>query len=479
MKKLFLVFFSVVCVMVSCNTVPENFENEKTATREVSQFSHQEQILLYSLSGDCKIDDDDIVSDLNSLLDINVTENVFATDEITSSVNPNSFVKVVKKKTYQFGSNAFTTLSYDDLTKSESNVNVYILEIKNEDEKKFAVVSDDMRVGSVLCISDKEIDDSFMTEIIDSYVESIKKENDAIDEKAIEEFKIKYNITDEDIQKAMMQKEELTGKMFGYEYTPWVLNKQNLENRVNIFWGKEHPYTDAIEAVYGFSSELGETELMIAQILAYYKPNYKCSQKNLLMINEKWDKARNYNDGKGWDGVYNWDEMTKGASYSECSELGQICIGALFFELSRIDHTEKKIRLQKGIDGIIMLRKIGFEHNNIWTLFNFRDISRSIDKCRPVFCWLFYGVNSPIYRDEIVRWNNHYSWIIDGYRQFKRRKTFYFLWIPFRSTQYDDFICCNFGVKKSESMFRADLLKKSIGHEKNFVSAVTNLHLVK
>ena len=205
-------------VIVSCSDKVEN----TMQPRQLDDLSRKDELILYSLSQDYKIPEETLLADLEQF--IAQKEGNTTTKGVSNSVVNN--IDLQKKSTYKVSLNN-ALLTYNSKKSSDSEaideINLYLFQTESSKGNGYAIASDDMRIGEILCVVDGEFEpDITNNEFMQFYSNALKNHIDttvelwnSISKEDIEEAKQKYGITDEDIENAQHNN---TKRFWGWEY---------------------------------------------------------------------------------------------------------------------------------------------------------------------------------------------------------------------------------------------------------------------
>ena len=444
-KVKLLAVFGFVCIglsaLFSCNANPKNIVRDGNV-----ELSRREILTQYAITGNYKLTESEVVESLEAFL----TSRHSANGIMSKSTEKSYSFKKLDTVTYQFNkpsccNSVCISKDISDEEKSD-DVNLFLYEIKNECDSGYAILSDDLRIGYVLCIVDGEFDSDvsdnpfmqFFASSLDSYIEITAKIWEELNENDIEALKEKYGITDEDIEKARRQNESVVAKnpMFETRYSSWSKDSANERNFLRMSWNQRGFFNDAIESVYGKDYPTGCVTTALAQIFAFHKYPDKCEDSVLNVLKSKWSKINN------WDGFYNWSSMCNN-EYSS-----RVGTGVLMYQIA------EGIDADYGVDGTgawpqdaaKYARTVGYESDNE-TSYSFDKIKSSIDSGSPVLTsgYSKKTVKKFLFIPISTSYSGGHAWVIDGYTRYSRTKTDYVFWIPFSSTEYDDYVHCNLG----------------------------------
>ena len=462
MKKFFIYSFLLILLFISCsnNYKPaEDSTKNGTVSFDTTETIQKDELVFLSLSGDYKLTDEQINYDLTSFLSVKNGEIPESTDNelgfITKSLQENnkrfnldkktSFTKSFSNRNVIDDDNQIITKSDNKNTADDITFSIYDYLDSKTGKKGFALCSDDERVGSILCIiEDQEYSEDMNNPILDiflsnldTYVENVSNEWESITEVDYELFKEKYNLTDEDIEKARLEYENsLKIKEFwGWgKWSDWSINDVFLNNYTALTkWGQGNPYNSAIKAMYNRNYLVGCGAVAVAQIMAYHR--WPCNYGlNLNDLKDRWFLAKRID----WDGVYNWDEMLRDPKAKNLFDDGLVGVGALLYEVAegiKSDYSEEGTSSYIE-DSVKFLRKYGYLCDNV-TKYSFDGVCVSLMQNYPLLVRGDNGKSGSSY--------SGHAWVIDGAIELKRSRTYYAFWIPFPCHEFSGYVHCNYG----------------------------------
>lgn len=212
------------------------------------------QLISIAETGNYKISDEQIESDLINVLNSFKYEN---------SRNANNKNWIVKKL---YDEKVDVTVSYNrslEASATSDNICYKLYETSNGETSGFAVCSDDIRVGSVLSISEetfcKDISDNtflqFFVECLEDYT------NETMD--------IWNEITNnEESSRSAYSSLVASGE---WDFSGWKKNSGNLNNILSTKWSQSPYYNDAIKFYYGKNYPTGCGNTAMAQIMAFHE----------------------------------------------------------------------------------------------------------------------------------------------------------------------------------------------------------------
>lgn len=251
MKKHITFLIGFMVLFISCN-VNSNSRLCKIGNADNLYSDRRMQLIEYSLTGDYKVSEDEMVASLKSFLDSK--DGISEQNSLTTKSGNNKKYNIVKKnsKFIEFinkenSSDNFLAVK-STIEQSDDYIELSMFSIESDEEKGVALMSDDRRLGEVLFyqeIGDLKEDitgDSFMQVYalcLQDYINKTADIWDSIDENDYEVIKKKYGITDEDIEKAKLINESnsvVTKGAFGIDYGKWSEPKRKvLDMKTN--WG--------------------------------------------------------------------------------------------------------------------------------------------------------------------------------------------------------------------------------------------------
>ncbi|MCR5401755.1 MAG: C10 family peptidase [Treponema sp.] len=306
-KILISVLCSFYLFFISCT-------HDSNAYIEVTKpESHQNQLINYAVTGNYKSDETHIEQSLLSFLD--------KTNESESRCNTSNYTL---KKLDQL---VYKTETSSDLNRSSNpcnyeDINFYLYKIDNDSDnnKNYAILSDDKRIGEIICIIDAE---SFNSDISDNPFMQLFCNNleDYINQTINTWNSIfpKYN------SRASYSTMASSGN---YEYSNWKYNKGCIGGILKTRWTQGYPYNTAIEKVKGKEYVTGCGAIAVSQIMTKFEYPEKCSKDTLNKIKKKWSLASN------WDGIYDWSEMKKNPRAYNLTDKGEMMVASLVFDVA-------------------------------------------------------------------------------------------------------------------------------------------------
>lgn len=468
LKKLVLALVAAASLFGCKNNIAKsNVElNSREIAFEDSESILKEELLFYTTTENYKLSEEEVYNDITSFLSAKIAESDEETDysrAVSIVKNQYDIKKISGFKRELANANAFAR---GVETSDEVNFSIYDISNPEEGTKGVAITSDDERIGSLLCVLDDidctDTDEDPVLEIflanLDNYVEEVSNELENITENDLELFKEKYNITDEEIAAAKLEYENSleARKFWGYDsWSSWSVIDVNYNNlTAKTKWGQRYPYNSAIVAMEGANYVTGCTATALVQIMAYYEFPARYTRNDLDTLKSKWVLASD------WDGTYDWKAMTSNPDAFFLTNKGEVCVGALMYDVSKgikseYGPTEKRDGTGAYIsDGITYMRSIGYSCDNLKT-YSYNEISNSLRKGRPV---AIVGYHS----------KEGHAWVIDGSLELQRTRNYYVFWIPFKCKENQCYVHCNYGWNGADDEGSA-YYHKGIGYYKSGV----------
>ncbi|MCR4736310.1 MAG: C10 family peptidase [Treponema sp.] len=476
MKKLKKIVFALVAVvtMFGCKNNGEKI-NESVNFREItfedSDSIQKEELLFYMTAENYKLSEEEVYSDLKSFLALKETGSEDDENFSRALDSVENQYEISKVKTFKKEFPAANIFARGIETFDEVNFSIYDISNPEEGTKGVAVTSDDERIGSLLCILDNidctDTEKDPVLEIflanLDNYVEEVSNELESITEDDLELFKEKYNITDEEIAAAKLEYENSLDarKFWGYDswssWSPTDVNFNNLTAKTK--WNQDGIYNDAIEIMEGGNYYTGCGATALAQLMAYHEYPAKYTRDDLDTLKEKWFLAAN------WDGTYEWKEMTAYPEAKDLNDKGKLCVAALMYDVSKSINSlygptqDRNGTASNMTDRIKYLRSIGYNCDNEAN-YSYSSIAVSLRKDSPVMI-----------RGKKKNTTSGHAWIIDGSLELQRTRNYYVFWVPFKCTENQDYVHCNYGWSGYNDE-GTDCSYKGIGYYKSGVFAV-------
>lgn len=439
---------------MSCS---DKVTNNKTNNMPDS-ISQRDELILYAITQDYKVSENDILNDLEDFLLQGDGDSV-SHAKMSSRDDVNSKIVIRKNSVHSIPvKNNVLSNSKKAVNATENDeINLFLYETESSKGNGYAIVSDDMRVGEILCVVDGEFesdisDNEFMqyySEALQDHIKTTIELWESITEKDIEEAKLKYGITDEDIANA--QNGAVQKRFWGWTYGEWEIRQTKFPLKTQ--WGEDAPYNLVAEKFSGYRYLMGTPTVAVSQLMAYYNYPQTCNDSIKQKAIVTFDLLKN------WDGKYDWNGMTKSDNIENCDENSQLMIGTLLYQNkmelyeSPLEHDDR-ISLQTVLD---FLRNNGFEADDIKD-YNFDNVDVSVSCKRPVLVSGYDSNDQRITKTKHGWWifsytdttieNDYYGqafWIIDAIRQKSRYNAYSIFWIPFWHYETKDFIHCNFG----------------------------------
>ena len=450
MKKINYYFVTLFLILLFCscsNTIViQDRQNTIDNDRKM-------ELVQYHITDDYKVSSEEMMTDLQNFLEYSDDASPVARSSVNSaSKTTYSFTPIISKSV-DLSKCKDTSINSKEI-KASDNVTFSIVDVTSSDgESGYAIMTDDKRLGTLLAYSEgtsfqEDIsDDSFSNFIatsIDNYLSETKDMWDNIDENDYEALKKYYGITDAQIEEARKSQGDTpqAKAMFGVNYSSWSRPKQ-VGPLLKTDWD-QFVYNKLIDEMRGKEENypVGCGPLAAAQIMAYHKyPNKTTlSTYNVKELSEK------YSVSKGWNGEYNWEEILNN------SEIGIRDASCLLYEIGKLSITKYGYESSAWTPFLIdAMDNMGYEtpHELYPTSnYSFDAVRKSLDKNCPVFVEGFTGgryVGLPFWK--WIEWGEGqgHAFVCDGYLYQERKKTTYVFWIPFRSTEKNEFVHLNPG----------------------------------
>ena len=410
MKKVFRIFICCIYVSVlffSCSndlSVEGGFSSED---------SRKEELAMLAASGNYILSEDEMKESLIAFL--------MAKDTVSRAA---STVKNYELTLADEASVSYPATNTGRSISPESMcyATLYLFNVfdKENDSYGYAITSTDKRVGRVLAVIPEgnvnAKDNSFFvfyTKCLENYIEKTAKIWNEIDDDYIRSVCTRAEL------KGGVERQLAAAPIADYEYSDWIYNSGNTSKLLSTKWGQDYSYNDAIEAVYKKDYLVGCTSVAVAQLLAYYKPPMTIHPTCYSVLKSK------YPDIETWNGVYDWQMMTKNPTIYGLSDSAQVQLQALLYEMpERFEATygtsETSAR-SVYIDQVI--ENLGFSTSGI-EKYSFDKVKSSIDAYGPL---AIYG--SAEKKDNYIKvlWKkikvstsyyHGHAWVIDGYANF-------------------------------------------------------------
>ena len=183
----------------------------------------------------------------------------------------------------------------------EYSLTFYDYEIQTEGQGvRHALVTNDRRIGPVLCVVDGELDrsmffiDAFL-EAASMYADSIGDSWSAITEEDVSAFREKYSGATED------------SKLVSYFWLsePVADPGYDFDAVLSSEWGQENPFNLAVQAYLGHNYPVGCANLAVAMICSKYNYPTSISDNNILTSLQ----SHSFNIWNGWNGEIAWDKI--------------------------------------------------------------------------------------------------------------------------------------------------------------------------
>lgn len=147
---------------------------------------------------------------------------------------------------------------------------VYQFETSKEDENKYIITSNDLRIGEIIAICDgsfeKDISSNPAMQILATGFENYI--NHTIEE---------YNSISSQIDNYRSTANDVYFRNPEYEVINTVINSGFMYNQTITKWNQKSPYNDCIKAIEGKDYPTGCVVVALAQLCAYWKYPEYCS----------------------------------------------------------------------------------------------------------------------------------------------------------------------------------------------------------
>lgn len=393
--------------MISCdNSIIENSENEQfTVVSETADIKRKNQLIELAVTGDYTLSDDEVSDNLISFL---------AAKENTDSRAASNKYSISKIDTATV-SLATSSNSRSAEIEKYDEVDFYLYGISNNesDESGYAVLTNDRRIGEIICIAD---DSEFDSDISDSPFMQMFCSN--LEEYVEETAEIWDSIADDETQETRSAYSSIASSG-NYSYSDWVYNSGNISSLTKTDWGQRSPYNAGIAAVKGENFLTGCGAVAVAQILAFHEFPKKTTTSIKNSLNNKWNEAQT------WNGVYDWSLMKKRSSIWGLSSEGKMMVGALMYQVA------EGIKASYGTSETssnrsnypTFLKSVGFDADSVQS-YSFDTIKKSINNKCPVI--ISASSKKEVKTKRFLWWtwktttySGDHAFIIDGYCNMK------------------------------------------------------------
>lgn len=472
MKKYSKVLFVLISILlinlgVGCKNfiAKSGFAGDDQA-KEHTSYAHDDKMNSLASLGCYKISEEEIESDV-----INAVLSFYGNDNDSRETNAENYTLTkIQSSEYVVPMNAKSRSSAAENYES-IDFSVYQFDSTNEENEKYIITSNDLRIGEIIAICDGSFEDDitdnpFMQMIaqgLENYIDNTLKEYETMD------------------RNESNSRESANAYIFqdpNYKVTSAVAHSGFFYNHIITKWNQDSPYNDCIAAVESQPYAAGCVAVALAQICAFHEYPERCSNSVFNIIKSKWVKA------KDWNGVYDYYKMKhvghyEYAPYAEyltrgdiqnkietqygidienLSDVGRMNIGALIYEIG------KGVKMEYGIDesgandedAMNWLRSVGFHCSDVCD-YSFNKIQNSIDKGCPVYVGGYRTRTEEPVQMQFLWWKwksknrtnyvykNGHAWIVDDYANItctvehkvqNKMEKFSFT---------DNFVHCNFG----------------------------------
>lgn len=348
---------------------------------------------------------------------------------------------------------------------------VYQFDAPDEEDNKFVITSNDLRIGEIIAICDgsfeDDISDNPAMQIVAAGLEDYI--NNTIEE---------YNSISNQMDTSRSSSNAHYFQSPEYKVTKSIANSGFMYNQVITKWNQDAPYNDCIKAIEGKAYPAGCGVVALAQLCTHWKYPKRCSDSVYNKIKSKWSEAA------GWDGVYDYYNMKfvnhyEYAPYAEyltpankekkvetkygkmienLSDEGRMNIGALMYDIG------KNVNVTYSMDGsgvntkdaINWLRSVGYNCSDECD-YDFDKIKYSIDRGHPVYTIGYRTREKEYVEYEFLWWSwkskkeyyytykNGHVWIIDDYANLTCTVEYTVDGKKKEDKFVDDLVHCNFG----------------------------------
>ena len=414
LTKLWVMGLLLSCIiMFSCNNgisgTLEKFHFSESNYSENLNIERKQQLINLAVTGNYILSEEEVTKNLTSFLAIK--------DETSSRNIINYKYNITKIDTTKM------TLPFDNLSINRSvesdeddEVEFYLYKIFNNqsDESGYAVLTNDRRIGDIICIVDNS---EFNPNISDSPFMQMFCCN--LEEYIQETAEIWNSITDNELQEARSAYVEIATSG-DYNFSNWVYNSGNISCLTKTDRGQGNPYNSGIAAVKGQNYLTGCGATAVAQILAFHEFPKKTTTNIKEVLNSEWEKA------KSWTGEYNWELMKKSSTANYLSTEGKMMVGSLMYQVAEgIQSSYKDSETSSYSSNYSkFLKSIGYTIGSEQS-YSFDKIKESIDNKCPL---IISGQSKKITTTKKFLWwrwekttgySGGHAFIVDGYCNMK------------------------------------------------------------
>lgn len=414
LNKIRLVGLLLGCLIsISCNNAfRETFEKKQytePSNSEIVNVKRKQQLIDLAIAGDYILSDEEVSNNLISFL---ITKDGTSNRSIIN--NKYNISKIDSTTLFLSSSNLLANRS--PLIDDYDEVDFYLYEVSNKEsnESGFAVLTNDRRVGEIICFVDNS---DFNQDISDFPFMQMFCSN--LEEYIEETAELWNSITNNELQEFRSVYADIASSG-NYTFSNWVYNSGNISSITKTDWNQRSPYNSGIEAVKGQNYLTGCGATSVAQIIAFHEFPKQTTTIIKEILNKNWDKT------KFWDGKYNWELMKEYSRANYLSTEGKSMVGALMYQVAEGIQssygTSATSSYSKNYSKF--LESIGYS-TGVEQPYSFETIKKSIDNKCPL---IITGASKKITKINKFLWwswetttgyEGGHAFIIDGYCNMK------------------------------------------------------------